>query len=425
MTALAANPGAAHSWYDASAGPYASLPGLRGTVTADVAIIGAGYTGLSAALALAQAGKHVVVAEAERIGWGASGRNGGQVGSGQRVDQVTLEHQMGADAARALWQIAQDAKAEVHRLMADHRIDADWRGGVAYVARRASGAEGLQAYALHLQNDYGYDDVTPLSRKAAQALTGSDDVHGGQLDRGAGHLHPVKFLHGLADAARAAGVVIHEGSRVARIKGKTLVTGAGALTADRVVIATNGYGAGLHRDVDRRVLPINSFIAVTEPLDAPPLTQGIAVADDRFVVNYWRMVDGNRLLFGGGESYALRYPRDIAARVRRPLAALYPALRDLRIDYAWGGTLGITPTRNPYFAECAPGVFTAGGYSGHGVALATLGGRILAEAILGERTRFDLMARLPVPPLPGGALARRTMVPLAMQFYAMRDRLGI
>ncbi len=424
MTPLDANPGIAGSWYEASAGPYSAQPSLKGDTVADVAVIGAGFTGLSAALALATAGRSVAVLDARQIGSGASGRNGGQVGSGQRVDQVTLEQEYGPKTARALWDLAEVAKAEVRHLIDKHAIDAGWRDGIAYVARSSGGAAELQAYAAHLSDHYGYGDVKPLSKSAAQTLTGSEDVHGGQIDRGAGHIHPMKFLFGLADAARAAGASLHEHSRATAIDGTTVLTDAGQIKAKAVVVATNGYSGSLVAGVARRVLPINSFVAVTEPLDAPPLAQDIAVADDRFVVNYWRVVDGNRLLFGGGESYCLRFPRDIAAKVRGPLAKLYPALKDVRFNYTWGGTLGITTTRQPYFAEPRPGVFTACGYSGHGIALGTLGGRVVADAILGDRSRFDLMASLNVPPAPGGPLVRRAMVATAMHFYAMRDRIG-
>ena len=425
MTPLHANGPVAGSWYEATAEAPGSYPPLDGDATADVAVVGAGFTGLSAALALAEAGADVVVVEARKVGFGASGRNGGQVGSGQRHDQISLEADHGKATARALWALAEAAKGEVRRLIAEHRIDAGWRNGVANVARREKGVAPLHALADHMRRAYGYKAVEPLDRRAARALAGSDDVAGGILDRDAGHIHPLRFVQGLARAARAQGARLHEGTEVTGREGTTLRTATGTIRARKVLLATNGYGGGLDASVAARVLPINSFVIVTEPLPEPPIAGEMAFADDRFVVNYWRMVEGNRLLFGGGESYGLRFPRDIAAKVRRPMTDLYPALAGARIEHAWGGTLGITWSRNPYFAKLDDGVWSAGGYSGHGVALATLGGRIAAEAMLGDTARFELMAGLPVPPVRGGAWVRRALVPLAMHFYATRDRLGL
>ena len=425
MTPLHANGPVAGSWYEATADPLGPYPTLDGDTTADVAIVGAGFTGLSAALALAEAGVDVVVVEARKVGFGASGRNGGQVGSGQRHDQISLEAAQGQTAARALWELAEAAKREVRRLIAEHAMDADWRSGIASVARRDKGVAPLHAIADHIRRAYGYGAIEPLDRAAARALVGSDDVAGGVLDRGAGHIHPLRFVHGLARAATARGVRLHEATEVTGREGTALRTARGTLRARKVLLATNGYGGGLDASVAARVLPINSFVAVTEPLREPPIAGDVAVADDRFVVNYWRMVEGDRLLFGGGESYGLRFPRDIASKVRRPMTELYPALAGARIEHAWGGTLGITRSRHPHFARLDEGVWSAGGYSGHGVALATLGGRIAAEAMLGDPARFDMMAGLPVPPVHGGPLLRRALVPLAMHFYAARDRLGV
>ncbi|MDJ1007940.1 MAG: FAD-binding oxidoreductase [Paracoccaceae bacterium] len=425
MTPLHANGARAGSWYEATSeapGPY---PPLAGEATADVAIVGAGFTGLAAALALAEAGVDVAVLEAHRVGFGASGRNGGQVASGQRHDQISLEAEYGAANARALWDLGEAAKAEVRRLIAAHAPDAGWRDGIAYVARREKGVAPLQTLADHMPRTYGYGGIEALDRQAARALVGSEVVEGGIVDWGSGHIHPLRFAYGLARAAVAAGARIYEGTEVTGRAGTILRAKNGALHAQRLLLATNGYIGALEPSVAARVLPINSFVAVTEPLPERPFEQDIAVADDRFVVSYWRMVEGNRLLFGGGESYGLRFPAEIGAKVRRPLAELYPALKDVAFDYAWGGTLGITWSRHPMFARVDEGVWSAGGYSGQGVALATLGGRIAAEAIIGETARFDVMAGLSTPTVRGGPLVRRALVPLAMRFYAMRDRLGV
>ena len=414
------------SWYAATAVAAPRRPALAGDRRADVCIVGAGYTGLSAALHLARAGLSVVVLEAHRAGWGASGRNGGQVGSGQRVDQGWIEARLPGDA-RALWDMAEAAKALVHDLGAD-MPGVDWRPGIAHALRKPAEVAEARRYADRLARVYGYDRITPLDRDALAALLGSEAYAGGELDEGAGHIHPLNFALGLAAAAEAAGAVILERSAVLSVGDGAPVhlrTAGGCVTADHVILACNGYLGGLEPAVAARVMPINNFIIATEPLgDLAPMTRPVAVADSRFVVNYWRQTPDGRMLFGGGESYGYRFP-DIAATVRKPMLQVYPQLAGARIDHAWGGTLAITVTRAPCFLRVRPNVLSASGYSGHGVALATLAGQILAQAVQGQAGRFDVMARLPTPRFPGGTALRHPVLALAMTWFALRDRLGI
>lgn len=419
------------SWYAATASGMADFAPLKGETRADVCIVGAGYTGLSAALHLAQAGMNVVVLEAHRVGFGASGRNGGQLGSGQRMEQDGLEKLMGRDDAAKLWGLAQDAKALVKDLIRTHKIDCHLKPGVAHTASTASDVSHLHDYADLLERSYGYDQIEMLDRDACHALCPSPDYIGGILDMGAAHLHPLNYALGLARAAAGAGARIFEMSLVHHIQRgtKTVVqTDHGRVIADHVVLAGNGYLGGLNRKVAARVMPINNFIAATEPLGddaARILTRDVAVADSRFVVNYFRLSHDKRLLFGGGESYGYRFPKDIGALVRKPMSVVFPHLKDVRIDYAWGGTLGITMKRMPYLARVAPNIVTASGYSGHGVGTATHAGQLMALAIRGQASGFDLMAKVPAPSFPGGAAMRSPLLVLAMSWYAMRDRLGL
>ncbi|MCF6233974.1 MAG: FAD-binding oxidoreductase [Rhodobacteraceae bacterium] len=419
------------SWYRATAHLLERFEPLRGETRADVCIVGAGYTGLSAALHLAEAGVDVVLVEAHRVGFGASGRNGGQLGSGQRMDQGGLEALMGRDEAGKLWALAEDAKALVKDLIWLHGIDCDLKPGVAETGSTASEVRDLHAHATHLQDHYGYDQIELLDHEACHALCPSPDYVGGVVDWGAAHLHPLNFALGLARAAAAAGVRIYEQTHVHHIKESaeiTVRTDRGRVVASQVILACNGYLGGLNRKVAARVMPINNFIAATEPLGddaALVLTKDVAVADSKFVVNYFRLSADKRLLFGGGESYGYRFPGDIAGLVRKPMARVFPHLRDVKIDYAWGGTLAITMKRMPYLARLGPNILSASGYSGHGVGTATHAGQLMALALKGQADGFDTMARVPAPSFPGGAMIRSPLLMLAMSWYAMRDRLGI
>ncbi|MGR3542516.1 MAG: NAD(P)/FAD-dependent oxidoreductase [Hasllibacter sp.] len=409
------------SWYAETAEPPPEQPPLRGGARCDLCIVGGGYTGLTAALRARALGLDVVLVEARRMGWGASGRNGGQVAGDPRVDLVTLERRHGADAARAQWDLSRAALAECRRLVDAHAPEAGWRPGVAAFYRTEAAADAARRYADHLAARHGHDADAPLDRDAARALSGSEVFAGGVLHRDHGHLHPLRLAFGVARAALAAGVRVHEGTRAVRLEGTAVVCDGGRVAADRVVLAGNGYLEGFPRP---QVMPINNFVVATEPIEGP-LAEDVAAHDDRFVVNYWRRSEDGRLLFGGGESYGYRFPSDIRAVVRRPMEAIYPQLRGVRIDYAWGGTLAITRSRMPHMAEIAPGVLSAAGYSGHGVAMACLAGRLAAEASLARSDGWDAMAALPHRPFPGGGALRTPLLAAAMTRYAMRDRLGV
>jgi gamma-glutamylputrescine oxidase len=419
------------SWYAATATPLAPYETLKGAQKADVCVIGAGYTGLSAALHLAQAGRDVVLLDAQRVGFGASGRNGGQLGSGQRMEQDALEALMGDPEAAKLWDLAEDAKALVKSLIAEHGIDCHLKPGVAWTGSTDGDVRHLHDYADHLARKYSYDQIETLDHAALQSVCPSPDYRGGILDMGAAHLHPLNYALGLARAAAAAGVRIYERSAVHNIDEgtpATVRTDGGHVVADHVILACNGYLGGLNRRVAARVMPINNFIAATEPLGARVkdiLPRDVAVADSRFVVNYFRLSHDGRLLFGGGESYGYRFPTDIAAKVRKPMSVVFPSLSDVKIDYAWGGTLGITMKRLPYMVRLGANVLSASGYSGHGVGTATHAGQLMARAIEGDGDGFDTLAALPSTPFPGGPAMRSPLLVLAMSWYALRDKLGV
>lgn len=419
------------SWYVKTANTLNRFTSLRGDQKADVCVVGGGYTGLSAALHLAQAGLNVTLIEAHRVGFGASGRNGGQLGSGQRMEQDALESLMGQDDATKLWALAEDAKTLVKDLITQHAIDCDLRPGVAHTGSTRKEVAELHEYGAHLQNRYGYDEIDLLDAQACRDLCPSPDYKGGILDRGAAHLHPLNYALGLARAAVAAGVTIHENSLVEAVEEEgttvTVRTKEGSVQADHLILACNGYLGSLNWTVARRVMPINNFIIATKPLGDEAqqiLTQDVAIADCKFVVNYFRLSADKRLLFGGGESYGYRFPKDIPAVVRKPMAKVFPHLADVQIDYAWGGTLGITMKRMPYLVRLAPNILSASGYSGHGVGTATHAGQLMALAVQGQASGFDTMASVPAPAFPGGPALRTPLLVLAMTWYALRDRLG-
>jgi gamma-glutamylputrescine oxidase len=394
--------------------------------------VGAGYTGLAAAIELAVNGVSVTVLDAHRVGWGASGRNGGQLGTGFNMKQGVLEQKLGKPAAQALWKIAEDAKQTVHSLCKAHHLNVEYRPGIVYAQHRARTVKPVHEYCRRLTTNYGYSQMQLLDKQDIRELVASDNYYGGALDTGAGHLHPLKLATGLAQAAEGSGVKIHELSEVIRIdrcsgsSRRRVVTPSGSVTAEHVILAGNGYLDRISSKVEQRVMPINNFIIVTEPLGLLAeelLPFDHAVADSRFVVNYFRRVAGDRLLFGGGENYSYKFPDAIDWSVRRAMLGVFPMLRNARIDYAWGGTLAITRSRLPYITQLAPGLLNASGYSGHGVALAILAGTALGEKLCGIPDRFEQLTTLPTQPFPGGITVRPALLAMAMAAYSWLDRL--
>jgi gamma-glutamylputrescine oxidase len=419
------------SWYAATRIEGPPAPPLDSDTQADVCVIGGGYAGLSAALHLARAGKKVLLLEADRFGWGASGRNGGQVHVGMRREQEWLEKHLGPDDARALWRIALDARAHLDWLIEDQGAACDFTPGYLHVDHRARYVRHTHAHVAHLRERYGYDAARAVDREEARHLVGSAGYHGGLLDMRGGHLHALNLALGIARAASAAGAALHELSPALSLDRHgdrwTVRTPRGAVAADRVVLACNGYLRGLEPKVEQRVMPINNYVAVTEPLGeerAQAIVRGgYAVSDSRFVVYYFRITPDHRLLFGGGENYSYRFPADIAGFVRRHIRAVFPQLADVTIDHAWGGTLAITPNRLPYVREVEPGMIAVGGFSGLGVVMAPYVGKLVAQALIGDDSDYARLARLPVPRFPGGRWMRWPTLVAAMSFLALRDRL--
>ena len=404
---------------------------LEEHLTCEVCVIGGGYTGLSTALSLSERGYNVVLLEAQRLAFGASGRNGGQVCSGQRWSVTELKNSFGLERAKALWNIGEAAKNEVKLRIESHDIDCDYSPGIIHAELRSKALGSIQNEVDQLNNVHDYRKIKFLDKLAIRSLLASEKYVGGSIDMGAGHLNPLKFALGLGRAALKSGVKIFEETRVEKIRKGSLVqietTDKQIVKANFLVLACNGYLGNLQAEVASRVMPINNFINVTEPLgkhNAEGLIRdNLAVADSKFVVNYFRLTPDYRLLFGGGENYRYAFPKDIDQKVKIAMIDIFPQLEDTKIDYSWGGTLAVTMNRLPDFRQIGSNIFSASGYSGQGLAMATLAGRLISEVIDGYSERFNLLSELPTHKFPGGTFFRWPLMALGMLWYSTRDKL--
>ncbi|MCM0609407.1 MAG: FAD-binding oxidoreductase [Ideonella sp. WA131b] len=434
-----------NSYYAATAPQAAAFAPLLGEARCDVAVVGGGLAGLSAALDLRARGFDVVLIEAREIGFGASGRNGGQAIHGLACDQDTIEQQLGLDEARRVWAMSIEALDLLRARIAEHGIACDWQDGYLGVATTPRKAATLHAQADRLDSVYGY----ALTRIAAADMgrwIASPRYCGGVHDPRSGHLHPLKYTRGLAAAAARAGVRLHEGTQAtALVPGERPVLrtasaqGAGTLQARQVLLAGNVYLHGvappLAPALAPRVMPVGTYIACTEVLPRATADALIpdrsAVCDTNFVLDYFRTTPDDRMLYGGRVSYSTVTPARLAESLRARMVHTFPQLAGAKVAYAWGGFVDISMNRAPDFGRLPPAtpggpanVYYLQGFSGHGLALTGLAGRLVAEAMGGDSSRFDVFARLQHRPFPGGAWLRTPALVLGMAWYRLRDMLG-
>jgi gamma-glutamylputrescine oxidase len=330
-----------------------------------------------------------------------------------------------------LWDLGLEGVSTVCELIDEFNIQCELKKGNLHAASTKKAAAELREEVDHLQAIYDYGDLRYVETDELAQMTSAQGFHGAILDTAARHLHPLNYCLGLARAAQELGVTLYENSRVTRYDENAHVhvhTDAGRVECEHLLLACNGYLGKLEPRVAGQIMPINNYVIATEPLSEETARRLIrddtSMSDSRFVINYWKLSADNRLLFGGGESYTSRFPKDIPAFVRPYMAQIYPELADTTIEYGWGGTLAITLNRMPALGRVSPRVLYAHGYSGHGVPTATLAGKLLAETIAGTAERFDIMANVPTPRFPGGTLLRWPGLVAGMLYYAMRDRLG-
>ena len=430
------NPGQPHpdSFWAATVRDSIDHPPLEGDRSCDVCVIGGGYTGLSAALHLAERGYQLVLLEAHRVGWGASGRNGGQLGSAHTKLQPELAGKYGADTARSLWNLAEDAKALVKGLIDEHQIDCDYTPGNMGCAVKPSDFDTFRAHVEFVARHYGYEAYEIFDRDETVEIIGSPRYVGSMHDPTAGHLHPLNLSLGIAEAALRAGAVLHEASAVTEIVcGKSpgataeVKTASGSVRARYVVIGCNGYLGKLSPKIAETTIAADNYQLATAPLSedlcARIITNGSCLWDSHFQVYYYSLSPDKRLIFGGGVGFPGREPHDLKAVVRKHMLKVYPQLADVGIDYAWGGSFSNTLSRLPDFGRLADNVFYAQGYTGHGVALATLGGRLIADVVAGTAEQFDVLANIPQLKYPGGAVLREPTLALGFFYIWLRDRL--
>lgn len=416
------------NYYVASARQRPSQPPLAGVRRADVCVVGGGFTGISAALHLAEAGYDVVLLEAGRIAGGASGRNGGQIGSGQRQGVLELEASHGRDATRRLWRLAEEAKRVLRDRVTRHAIDCDLARGNLLGVTKARYLPALAREVEHLATHYDYAHQALLDRDGVRAMVATDGYVGGVFDTDGGHLHPFNLALGMARAAREAGAQLHEASAVARIdwgEPATLHTAHGEVRTDHVLLCCNAHLDGLEARIASKIMPIANHVLATEPLGearaAALITNNACVHATKYVVDYYRLSADRRLIFGGGETYSARPPADLPGFVQRYMLRVFPQLGDVQIEYAWSGQVGITLSRMPHFGRLGNNGLFAHGFSGHGVALTQLAGKLLAEAVAGQAERFDVFAKLEHRRFPGGRRLRHPLLVLGMLYYSLRD----
>jgi gamma-glutamylputrescine oxidase len=418
----------ADSWYEATARREAPLPALEGDLEADVCVVGAGLSGCTTALHLAERGYKVVVLEAHRIGHGASGRSGGQVIPGWAGGMDKIAGQLGKGDARRVWDFSIEGIELTRELVMRHQIDCDLAWGHVHVALKPRQRQELLDWQREQEGEFGYRKLRFMEREETESWIASRRYIAGLYDAGAGHLHPLRYTLGVGRAAVAAGARVFENSEVSGITygpTVTLKTAKGSVRAKFVVLCANVGHVGLSARLARKLIGVASYIVASKPLGEARakalLKDNIAVADLNWIIDYYRLSADYRMLFGGRVSYSGIDPLGTARATRQRMLKVFPQLADVEIDYAWGGMIDITMSRLPNFGRLEPNVYYLQGYSGHGMVATTIAGRIAAEAIAGQAERFDVMARIKHHDFPGGTLFRRPTLVMAMTWFRLRD----
>ncbi len=429
-----------NSYYEASAPVTPARPELRGTVECDVCVVGAGIAGCSTALHLAERGYRVVLLEEHKVGWGASGRSGGQALPGVAADLGKLRRLIGPKATRMVWDVSLEGLRLMRELIARHRIDCDWVDGHILAALQPRHERELLAEIEELRSQYGYESVRYMPREEVHSVIESQRYSAALYDSNAGHLHPLNYTLGLAAAAERAGARIFESTRAvalssaARAAGSapqgnrvSVRTAAGLVRPRFTVLCGNAYLGSTAPLLQAKIMGVSTYIVATEPLAADRarrlIANNAAVSDMNWVLDYFRLSADRRLLFGGRVNYSDLASFDAPGATRKRMLRVFPQLADLQIQYSWGGYVDITVNRAPHFGRLAPDVYFLQGFSGQGLALAGIAGKLVAEAVAGSVERFDVFAAIPHGSFPGGALLRRPALVLAMLYYRLRDLL--
>ncbi|WP_074213556.1 FAD-binding oxidoreductase [Salinivibrio sp. ES.052] len=416
------------NYYVATQNQALSLPSLAGAHHADVCIIGAGLTGLNAAIELRQRGYDVVVLEAETVAWGGSGRNGGQCLVGYCLGLRELHETYGPSWGKQLWDLSVEAVDIVRERIQTHQIDCDFQSGYIELALNVSQQKELQSWYALKQGEYQYPVAQWWDKTQVAAVAQTDRYLGGLYDPNSAHLHTLNYTLGLAQAATLMGVKIYENTpATALVKGQPhcVKTQRGQVHAPQVLLACNAYLEGLDRQAQAKVLPVASFIAVTEPLgERMPITNRMAMSDLNNCLDYFRPTADGRLLFGGVNHPFNREYKDSAQRLHQRMTKVFPQLSTVKMDYHWGGMFAVTRSYMPHIDHLGNDVYTAHGYTGHGVGLTNIAGRVIAEAMDGQASRFDVFSHLKQGWIPTPKVLRSPALALAIWKAKLEDLLG-